>query len=161
MQQNHALLAAVCFCQPEPAFHGWLEPGTVMMLARGTVHCGDGLPVGAPSRVLVVGSGTAHAVADETLSRIETGARPSVSMGVATRLSDSLGVPLTDLFAASAERDGGDGALRPGERALLALVSHLSDAELAEFVRAVRAFVKLGRRIAAPSSTSTRRRRER
>jgi hypothetical protein len=69
MQLNHALLAAVCFCEPQPAFQGYLDAGDVLFLARGLVHCGQGLPVGAPSRVLVVGSGTANAVADEQLSQ--------------------------------------------------------------------------------------------
>lgn len=88
-------------------------------------------------------------IANETLSRIETGARTSVSIGVAMRLSDSLGVPVTHLLEPLPANT--PGKLRPAERALLSLVSTLSDAEVAEFVRAVRTFVKLGRRIGAPA----------
>ena len=67
LEENRPLLAAVAFCEPEPAFHGALNPGDVMVLANRLVHFGQGMQVGEPPRVLVVGSATDVPVADAPL----------------------------------------------------------------------------------------------
>ena len=69
LEENRPLLVAVAFRDPEPAFHGALNPGDVMFLANRLVHFGRGMQAGEPPRVLVVGSATDVPVADAPLEQ--------------------------------------------------------------------------------------------
>jgi len=69
LEENRPLLAAVAFCEPEPAFHGPLNAGDVMVFANRLVHFGQGMQVGEPPRVLVVGSATDVPVDDKPLEQ--------------------------------------------------------------------------------------------
>jgi transcriptional regulator with XRE-family HTH domain len=87
-------------------------------------------------------------IADETLSRIETGRLPKVSMALAERLATVLRVEVADLFRPTSTTVPSE--LRAGESALLALVEPLSDAELNDLVRALRTLVRIARSVGAP-----------
>lgn len=81
-------------------------------------------------------------IAPETLSRIERN-RVAPSLDVVGRLATALRVRPSDLFAEAPKPKGH--ALRPSDRAWLALVRDLDDAEVDDMVRAVRLMLRVGR----------------
>ncbi|MBK8995690.1 MAG: helix-turn-helix transcriptional regulator [Myxococcales bacterium] len=87
------------------------------------------------------------AIAPETLSRIERN-RIAPSLDVVGRLAAALRVKTSDLFAESPKPKVR--ALRPSDRAWLALVRDLDDAEVDDMVRAVRLMLRVGRRRLGP-----------
>ena len=81
-------------------------------------------------------------IAPETLSRIERN-RVAPSLDVVGRLATALRVRTSDLFADTPKPKGR--ALRASDRAWLALVRDLDDAEVDDMVRAVRLMLRVGR----------------
>lgn len=81
-------------------------------------------------------------IAPETLSRIERN-RIAPSLDVVGRLADALRVRTSDLFVAAPKPKAR--TLRPSDRAWLALVRDLDDAEVDDMVRAVKLMLRVGR----------------
>src|SRR5689334_16528875 len=75
-------------------------------------------------------------IAPETMSRIETNRAGGVSMSLATKFAEALKAPVADLFKEPTEPKRSK--LRPGEQALLTLVSRLDDTQLEDVVRMLR-----------------------
>lgn len=109
-------------------------------------------PIGGPVRRFRLAAGLTQAdladmtgIAPETLSRIETNRAAGVSMALCTRLAHALRVPVADLFKEPPAPNRS--ALRPAERAILAIVGDLDENGLNDVLRMLRLALRVGRQL--------------